>query len=293
MKTLVIGGLGFIGSNLCQRLIKKGHEVICIDNLSTGSKENVLEFMYDPKFHLNFHDIAEPFSTANVDVVIHCAIPNQRDPLHFMKTCTYGAFNAAGMTRRNKARLIYLSSYAYYGVFNGEQIKESSPSVNINNMICSGIQSSEYILRNYDLDIRVLRIFDTYGKKMPMNSRLYGIIQKMKKDIDVQVNHKDDLVSICNIEDTLDAICCSMEIESFEGPLNIGNNVYISMERIFNILKGLLGSKSKLVNLYDESTFENCIPDIEKAKEVLKWEPKVFLEDGLAELIKFLEEKGL
>lgn len=293
MKVLVIGGLGFIGSNLCKRLLKKNHDVICIDNLGTGKKENVMDFMFDPRFHLDFHDIVEPFSPANVDVIIHCAIASQKDLLHFMKTCTYGIFNAAGMARRNKARLIYLSSYAYYGTYNGSQINEDASSINIGNAICSGIQAAEYILRNYNLDIRILRVFDAYGKKMPNDCLLYNIIRKVRKGHDVEVNNTNDLVSLCHVKDILDAICCTMEIDKFKGPLNIGADSYTTVENIFNVVKKICDSKSKLINKSDRSIFMNPVPNTNKAKDVLKWNQKIDFEWGIKDIIEYMDSREL
>lgn len=280
MKILVTGGAGFLGSNICLRLLNKNHEVICLDNLSTGYKSNIMEFMYNPKFHFILHDITEPFHAANVDLVIHCAIPDLKDRLHFLKTCSYGSYTVAGIARRNKARLIVLGSYKYYDTYSAST--ESDEYV--------GYRMMENIFKNYNtLDIRILRMFPAYGPKMQPDSKLGKFFIDAVNEIGIKCPFtKDSIFSHLFIKDLVDAVCCAMEIDDFEGPLDVSVENFTDYGDIADELKKLC--EKDLEISFDEATCTFKGRDISKLKKVLKWRQKVDYIEGIKHTYKFFKE---
>jgi len=288
LRALVTGGLGFIGSNLCKRLLRKGYEVICVDNLSTGNKANIMEFMFDPNFHLILHDITSSFPTANVDLVIHCATPDLKDPIHYLKTCSYGAFNVAGVVRRNKARLIYLSGANFYGKQNQEINELDFYRVNFDNAEAVGLQMTESILNSYKgLDIRILRIFDSYGPKMPKNNLIRYFIDQTKKGEKILVGNLTDQYACCYIDDILDGICCAMEMDEFQGPINLGSSSYYTVAEIVRAIEKVTEMSVQVVCNRNEDKTLNSITSIKKAQGRLRWSEKVDLDEGLKKTIEY------
>lgn len=293
LKIVVTGGSGFIGSNVCLRLLNKGHEVICLDNLSTGCKHNMMEFLFNPLFHFIVHDITTPFSISGIDLVIHCATPDLRDPLHFLKTCSYGAFTAAGMARRNEAKLICLSSCKVYGD------KSSNMTEDMNNIInpdtlSSGINMLESILRNYSsLDIKILRLYDVYGPKMNKTSFIYENLRKINRGEDITFDfHPSSKICSCYIDDVVDAICCSMEMRDTEDILNIGSASDITVDDFFNLAVISSESKSEIkFNWKDEKdiTLIGDYADNRKAIESLRWKQKISYKIGIKKVLDFIK----
>jgi len=296
LKILVTGGSGFLGSNICIRLLNKGHEVICLDNLSSGHKQNVMEFMFNPKFSFILHDITEPFTSAYVDAVVHCAVPDMRDSLHFLKTCSYGAFNVAGIARRNNARLIYISSFEWYGHARGGDtpIEEGSVGLHQGYDVTAGFQFAESIFNNYKkLDIRILRLFDFYGPKMSENVFIGNLIKNIIDNKNILLDeNRSQLIRSCYIDDILDAISCAVEIKDFEkGPINIGASQTISLEDFIFKAKQFSCSKSEVQYSLDEKPFIiGHNPSTEKAERILKWKEKITYDQGIAKTIKFFRE---
>lgn len=293
MKFLVIGGAGFIGSNLCQRLLLKGHEVICLDNLSTGFKQNIVSFVYNPSFNFVLHDITEPYAAANVDCIIHCANPVLSDSLHFLKTCSQGAFNVAGIARRNNARVIYLSNSEIYGNIYDLKLPEEGNSVINNNTVASGYLMAEAIFNNYkNLDVRILRLFDVYGPRMPEKH----IFRKVINDFVLKKNSEENyslesVIYSCYIDDVIDGIFLALESKNFYGPMNIGNSEGISLKKLL----------TQIGNSYDltipeenndelVSYFFKC-PNTHKIESLLKWSIKKDYFSGMDETISFFTEK--
>ena len=249
LKVLVTGGAGFIGSNVCLRLLNKGYEVICIDNLSTGSKSNMTEFLFNPLFHFIVHDITSPISISGIDVIIHCALPDMRDPLHFLKTCAYGTFTVAGIARRNNARLVCLSSSDIYGD-SCLPLEETNCLILNPSSMTFGVNFMETVLNNYSsLDVRILRMFDVYGPKMNKESYLYSFLEDLvnNKNIESPVS-PFQIINACYIGDVVDAICSTMERASFKRnfPMNVGPIENITLENFLNTAKDMIGSKSEI-----------------------------------------------
>jgi len=294
IKVLVTGGAGFIGSNVCQRLVNKGHEVICLDNLSTGYKKNMLEFMYNPLFHFIIHDITEPFPAANVDAVIHCATPDLKDPLHFLKTCSYGVFNVAGMARRNNAKLICISGDSIYGTNLACGSKEEEVAiVSPTDTLCVGHQAMESILSNYKtLDVRILRLFNTYGPKMPRNHIIHLLINDIlsKKNLSIPFNPKT-VLNFCFISDILDGISCTFDLDKFSSPINLASENQIYLDEFISLVLEESESDCKVSYISDHKPSEFFKqPNIEKAKKVLHWSQKTNYKTGIKQYIDYLSK---
>lgn len=295
LKVVVTGGSGFIGSHVCLRLLNKGHEVICLDNLSTGCKKNMLEFLFNPLFHFVVHDITSPFSISGIDVVIHCATPDLRDPLHFLKTCSYGAFTAAGIARRNNAKLICLSSSDVCednpGYFSGLHLSPDSHST-----LITGLRTMEEILLNYSsLDIKILRLYDVYGPKMKDSSVIYEVIHNIVSNKNYSKAEipfsKNDLIYSCYVDDVINAICCSMEMDFDEKILNVGSSEPIS---IFDLVKyarissEFIGVTSFLENTEKTLTY-GAQSDTRHTLDVLHWKQKIPYSFGISKLVDYIK----
>ena len=296
MKVLVTGGAGFIGSNVCQRFVNKGHEVICLDNLSTGYKNNMLEFMYNPLFHFIIHDITEPFPAANVDAVIHCATPDLKDPLHFLKTCSYGIFNVAGMARRNNAKLICISGDSIYGSnlacgSTEDEVGILSPA----DTLCVGHQAMESILNNYKtLDVRIVRLFNTYGPKMSRKHILHVLIKDIisKKTLNIPFNPKT-VLNFCFIADILDGISCTFDLakDKFNSPINLASENQIYLDEFVSLVKEETESVCNVSYISEHRPSEFFKqPNIEKAKKVLHWSQKVDYKKGIKAYIEYIRQ---
>lgn len=285
MKILVTGGAGFIGSHICFKLLKKGHEVICLDNLSTGSKRNTMEFMYNPLFHLIIHDITEPFPAANVDLIVHCAIPDRRDPLHFLKTCSYGTFNVAGMARRNNSKLICLASSEIYST--RQNAMEERLGIDDLEDDTSGYQMMESILKNYKyLDVRILRVFDTYGPKMSSNHFFHGLFRDITSGKDVYLPYSSSSdIALCFVSDVVDGFSQAVNMKKLNGPLNIGADKLIKLGELVDTIKEKSGSKS-VVTYESKSYLLRGYPYLSKIQEEMNWSPKVDYEAGIEKTVK-------
>jgi len=294
MKFLVTGVAGFMGSNICLRILNKGHEVIGLDNLSTGSKSNMLEFMYNPLFHFIIHDMTESFPAANVDFIIHCAFPDLKDPLHYLKTCSYGTFNVAGMARRNNAKLICITGDRIYGSNLASNVSEDVPYIiNPTDAIGTGMQIMESILNNYKtLDIRILRVFNSYGPKMEKKSFIGSLMKSImtKKKIDIPFNPKTP-INFCFVDDIIDGVSCAMDLDKFGSPINLGSENNILLGDFVNLV--IKESKSKCKVSYAPSLGAEdlgIIPNVDKAKKLLHWKQKIDYPKGIKIYIEYLKQ---
>ncbi|MDO9268641.1 MAG: SDR family oxidoreductase [Methylobacter sp.] len=303
-RILVTGGAGFLGSHLCDRLIKEGHDVLCVDNFFTGSKTNIAHLIGNPYFELMRHDVTFPLYV-EVDQIYNLACPAspvhyQFDPVQTTKTSVHGAINMLGLAKRVKARILQASTSEVYG----DPAVHPQPEnywghVNpIGPRSCydEGKRCAETLFFDYhaqhNLDIKVVRIFNTYGPRMhPNDGRVVSnfIVQALKGEDITIYGDGSQTRSFCYVDDLLEGFVRMMNTEAgFTGPVNLGNPNEFSMLELAENVLGLVGGKSKLAyhSLPTDDPRQRQ-PNIELAKEKLGWTPEVQLEDGLKETIAY------
>ena len=303
MKILVTGGAGFLGSHLCDRLISDGHDVTCLDNFFTGSKQNVIHLLDNPNFELMRHDVVDPFK-AEVDQIYNLACPAspvhyQHNPIKTVKTSVMGAINALGLAKRVGARILQASTSEVYGDPEVHpQPEDYRGNVNpIGPRACydEGKRCAETLFFDYhrqnNVDIRVIRIFNTYGPRMmPDDGRVVSnfIIQALRgEDITVYGDGKQTR-SFCYVDDLIEAMIRMMNQEETVGPVNTGNpNEFTILELAEKVIE-ITGSKSKIIfkDLPVDDPMQRK-PDNTLAREKLDWEPQIQLEQGLEKTIAF------
>jgi UDP-glucuronate decarboxylase len=307
-QVLVTGGAGFLGSHLCERLLKDGHDVICADNFFTGSRKNVAHLIDNPYFECLRHDVTFPLYV-EVDRIYNLACPAspihyQRDPVQTTKTSVHGAINMLGLAKRVKARILQASTSEVYGDPEVHPQVESywgkvNP-VGIRSCYDEGKRCAETLFfdywRQHALEIKVVRIFNTYGPRMhPNDGRVVSnfIVQALQgKDITIYGTGQQTR-SFCYVDDLIEAFVRMMETPAdFTGPVNIGNPVEFTMLELAEQVLSLTGSKSKLVFVpLPSDDPRQRQPDISLAKEKLGgWTPKVALADGLKETIAYFRK---
>lgn len=308
-KILISGGAGFIGSHLCRRLLNDGHEVLCVDNLFTGNKSNILEFFDNPRFEFMRHDVTFPLYV-EVDEIYNLACPAspihyQFDPVQTTKTSVHGAINMLGLAKRTKAKILQASTSEVYGDPEIHPQPESywgrvNP-VGIRSCYDEGKRCAETLFfdyyRQHNLRIRVIRIFNTYGPNMHQNDgRVVSnfIVQALKNE-DISIyGDGSQTRSFQYVDDLIEGMVRMMNNEeNFIGPINIGNpNEFTIKELAEKVLALMPESTSKIV--YKELPQDDPKqrqPDISLAKEKLGgWEPKIQLEEGLRKTIEFFRE---
>ncbi|TGK11706.1 SDR family oxidoreductase [Leptospira fletcheri] len=304
-RVLVTGGAGFIGSHLCERLIGMGHEVICLDNFHTGRKANVERLLDHPRFELIRHDITEPIRL-EVDKIYNFACP--ASPIHYqsnaiktIKTNVLGMLNMLGMAKRVKARILQASTSEIYGNPLEHPQKESywgnvNP-IGIRSCYDEGKRVAETLCfdyhRNHKVDIRVIRIFNTYGPRMlPDDGRVVSnfVVQALAgKDITI---YGDGLQtrSFCYVDDLVEGIIRLMETPDFIGPVNLGNDGEFTVKELAELVIQETGSPSKIV--YRPLPQDDPVrrkPDLTLARQKLGYEPKVALKDGIRKTIEYFK----
>ncbi|HRY82196.1 MAG TPA: SDR family oxidoreductase [Candidatus Moranbacteria bacterium] len=308
MKILVTGGAGFIGSHLCKRLLDDGHDVLCLDNFFTGTKDNILGLMDNKKFELLRHDVTFPLYV-EVDQIYNLACPAspihyQFDPVQTTKTSVHGAINMLGLAKRTKARILQASTSEIYGDPEiHPQVESYWGRVNpigIRSCYDEGKRCAETLFFDYyrqnKVDIRVIRIFNTYGPNMhPDDGRVVSnfIVQALKnKDITIYGDGSQTR-SFQYIDDLIDGMTKMMNNkENFIGPVNIGNpDEFTIKELAEKILEMIPESISKIVykDLPQDDPRQRQ-PDIKLAKEKLNWKPQTDLTEGLLKTIKYFRE---
>lgn len=307
-RILVTGGAGFIGSHLCERLVKEGHDVICLDNYYSGSKENVWHLIGQPNFELVRHDVVNPYF-AEVDEIFNLACPAspiyyQRDPIQTTKTSMFGAFNMLGMARRTKAKILQTSTSEVYGDPGVHPQPETYwGNVNpIGERSCydEGKRVAETLFFDYNrlhgVRAKVIRIFNTYGPRMNANDgRVVSnfVVQALRGEDITIYGDGQQTRSFQYVTDLIEGMLRMMETpDNVVGPVNIGNPGEFTMLELAEKVLLKVGGKSKLVFRplpSDDPKMRR--PDITKAKELLKWEPKVSLDDGLDEIIAYFRAK--
>ncbi|MFA6524961.1 MAG: UDP-glucuronic acid decarboxylase family protein [Patescibacteria group bacterium] len=306
-KILVTGGAGFIGSHLCEYLLDKGDEVICIDNFFTGQKKNIQPLLSNKNFELIRHDITFPIFL-EVDQIYNLACPAspihyQKNPVKTIKLSTVGMVNMLGMARRCNARILQASTSEVYGDPKEHPQKEEYwGNVNpIGPRSCydEGKRVSESLMYAYKLqnkaDIRIVRIFNTYGPKMAFNDgRVVSnfILQALRGE-DITIYGKGDQTrSFCFVSDMVKGIVTMMNTENFDGPVNLGNPVENTILELAEKIIKLTGSKSKIVfkDLPQDDPVRRK-PDISLAKRRLKWNPEIGIDEGLNTTIDWFKKE--
>ncbi len=303
MRALVTGGAGFIGSHLCERLLKDGHEVICLDNFFTGNKRNIAHLLDDRRFELIRHDVTEPI-LLEVDRIFNLACPAspihyQYNPVKTTKTSVMGAINMLGLAKRVRARILQASTSEVYGDPQVHPQPESYwgnvNTIGIRSCYDEGKRVAETLMMDYHrqnkVDIRIIRIFNTYGPNMAENDgRVVSnfILQALKGE-DITVYGKGEQTrSFCFVSDLIEGILKMMECPGFIGPVNLGNPNETTIVDFAKKIIALTGSSSRIIyNPLPADDPKQRQPDITLAKEKLGWEPKVQVDEGLKKTIEY------
>ncbi|WP_136525660.1 UDP-glucuronic acid decarboxylase family protein [Geomonas ferrireducens] len=303
MRVLVTGGAGFIGSHLCERLLKEGHEVICLDNFFTGSKRNISHLLDHNDFELVRHDVTEPI-LLEVDRIYNLACPAspihyQYNPVKTIKTSVMGAINMLGIAKRVRARILQASTSEVYG---DPQVHPQTEAYwgNVNTL---GIRScydegkrvAETLMMDYHrqnhVDIRIIRIFNTYGPKMAENDgRVVSnfILQALRGEDITVYGEGAQTRSFCFVSDLVEGMIRMMETPGFTGPVNLGNPAETTILEFAKKIIALTGSSSRIVyRPLPADDPKQRQPDISLAKQMLGWEPTVCVDDGLKQTIDY------
>jgi UDP-glucuronate decarboxylase len=306
-KVMVTGGAGFLGSHLCERLVARGEDVLCVDNFFTGSKRNVEHLFRHARFELMRHDVTFPLYV-EVDRIFNLACPAspvhyQFDPVQTTKTSVHGAINMLGLAKRVKARILQASTSEVYGDPEVHpQVESYWGRVNcVGPRSCydEGKRCAETLFfdyqRQHNLDIKVIRIFNTYGPRMhPNDGRVVSnfIVQAIRGENVTIYGNGSQTRSFCYVDDLIEGMLRMMDSDrDFHGPVNLGNPGEFTMLELAEHVLRLTGSKSRLVHepLPPDDPRQRK-PDIALARDRLGWGPTVALEDGLKETIAYFKK---
>ena len=309
-RVLVTGGAGFIGSHLCERLLAEGHDVLCLDNYFTGSKDNVAHLLKDPHFELMRHDVTFPLYI-ETDEIYNLACPAspihyQLDPVQTTKTSVHGAINMLGLSKRTRARIFQASTSEVYG---DPQVHPQPESYwghcnPIGPRACydEGKRCAETLFfdyrRQHNVSIKVARIFNTYGPHMhPDDGRVVSnfIVQALQNEPVTIYGDGLQTRSFCYVVDLIEAFVRIMKTgDVFIGPIYIGNPNEFTIRELADTIITLIGSKSKIIlePLPDDDPVQRR-PDITIARDILDWEPRIQLQEGLEKTIKYFEGRLL
>jgi len=313
-RVLVTGGAGFLGSHLCERLLERGHDVLCVDNFYTGSKGNIVHLLNNPFFELHRHDITFPLFV-EVDQIYNMACPAspvhyQNDPVQTTKVCVHGSINMLGLAKRLKARILQASTSEVYGDPTVHpQTEDYRGNVNpIGPRSCydEGKRCAETLFfdyrRQHKLSIKVARIFNTYGPRMhPNDGRVVSnfIVQALLNKPLTVFGDGSQTRSFCYVDDMVEGLIRLMESpEDVTGPINLGNPDEFTIMELAELVLELTGSRSQI--RYEPLPKDDPVrrrPDITRARQILGWAPTVPLREGLQKTIdyfdNFLRERGL
>ena len=305
-RILVTGGAGFLGSHLCDSLLAQGHEVLCVDNYFTGSKENVEHILDDKKFELIRHDITFPLYV-EVDEIYNLACPAspihyQHDPVQTTKTSVIGSINMLGLAKRTGAKIFQASTSEVYGdPIVHPQIEEYWGNVNtIGPRSCydEGKRCAESLFfdyhRQHGVPIKIVRIFNTYGPRMhPNDGRVVSnfIVQALRGEDITIYGDGSQTRSFCFVSDLIDGFLKMMNSDdSIIGPINLGNPGEFTIKQLAEIILEKIGTKSKLIyRPLPENDPTQRKPNIEKAQQLLNWNPTVSLNFGLNSTIAYFD----
>ncbi|GAB3368817.1 SDR family oxidoreductase [Lysobacter rhizosphaerae] len=306
LKTLVTGGAGFLGSHLCERLLRDGHDVLCVDNFYTGGKQNIAHLLGNPYFELMRHDVTFPLYV-EVDRIYNLACPAspihyQFDPVQTTKTSVHGAINMLGLAKRLKARILQASTSEVYG---DPEIHPQTEDywgrvnpVGIRACYDEGKRCAETLFfdyyRQHNLDIKVVRIFNTYGPRMhPNDGRVVSnfIVQALRGEDITIYGDGQQTRSFCYVDDMIEGFVRMMDTErGFTGPINVGNPCEFTMLQLAEEVLKQVGGRSKLAfKALPADDPKQRQPNIAMARDKLGWEPTVQLEDGLRETIAYFK----
>lgn len=306
-RIMVTGGAGFLGSHLCETLLEAGHDVLCVDNFYTGTKENIRHMLSDPSFEVLRHDITFALYV-EVDEIYNLACPAspihyQFDPVQTTKTCVHGAINMLGLAKRVKAKILQASTSEVYGDPKVHpQTEDYWGHVNpIGFRSCydEGKRCAETLFfdyyRQHRLRIKVARIFNTYGPRMhPSDGRVVSnfIMQALKHEPITIYGDGEQSRSFCYVDDLIDGLVRLMETgDQFTGPINLGNPNEFTIRQLADRVIALTGSRSKIERreLPSDDPLQRQ-PDISLAKTVLHWQPSIQLEEGLERTIDYFRK---
>lgn len=307
-RILVTGGAGFLGSHLIDLLLEKGHEIICVDNLFTGTKRNIEHLHNHPRFEFMRHDVTFPLYV-EVDEIYNLACPAspihyQHDPVQTTKTSVHGAINMLGLAKRLRCKIFQASTSEVYGDPSVHpQPEEYWGNVNpIGPRSCydEGKRCAETLFfdywRQHDLDIKVVRIFNTYGPRMHhADGRVVSnfIVQALRGEPITIFGDGQQTRSFCYVDDLVEGFLRMMETEqSFIGPLNLGNPGEFTMLELAEKVVQTTGSSSEIIfRKLPEDDPKQRQPDITKARETLEWEPTIALDEGLIRTVEYFRTR--
>lgn len=306
-RVLVTGGAGFLGSHLCERLLKEEHHVVCLDNLFTGQKENIAHLLSNPNFEFVNHDVTMPIRT-NVDEIYNLACPAspkyyQLDPVQTVKTNVHGAINMLELAKQTNAKILQASTSEVYGDPEIHPQKEDywgrvNP-IGIRSCYDEGKRCAETLFsdyhRQFKIRIKIMRIFNTYGPRMQLDDgRVVSnfIVQALNNEPITIFGDGKQTRSFCYVDDLIEALVRGMNTDDdFTGPMNIGNPNEFTILGLAQTVLRLTHSKSQIVlKPLPSDDPKQRQPDITLAKELIHWEPTIQLEAGLMKTIGYFRE---
>lgn len=306
-RILVTGGAGFIGSNLCDELIRQGHDVLCVDNLFSGSRDNIRHLLGHPYFEFIRHDMIHPFF-AEVDMIYHLACPAsplhyQHNPIKTIKTNVMGTIHMLGLAKRVRARILLASTSEVYGNPTLHPQREdywgNVNPIGLRSCYDEGKRVAETLMMDYHrqngVDIRIVRIFNTYGPRMAINDgRVISnfIVQALKGEDLTVYGDGSQTRSFCYVSDMVEGIIKMAETEGLTGPVNLGNPKDSTILEIAQKILLIAGSRSPIVfrPLPSDDPARRC-PDVTLAREKLAWNPRVSLDEGLQKTVEYFRRK--
>ena len=303
MRIVVTGGAGFIGSHLCERLLRDGHEVICLDNFFTGSKGNITGLLANPAFELIRHDITQPI-LLEADRIYNLACPAspihyQFNPVKTIKTSVLGTIHMLGLAKRVRARILQASTSEVYGDPEihpqTEQYWGNVNPIGVRSCYDEGKRVAETLMMDYhrqnEVDVRIIRIFNTYGPRMAVNDgRVVSnfIVQALKGEDITVYGDGGQTRSFCYVDDLVEGMVRMMGTDGFIGPVNLGNPAETTILEFARRIIALTGSRSQIVfRPLPADDPKQRQPDISLARERLGWEPQVDVETGLKRTIDY------
>jgi len=306
-RVMVTGGAGFLGSHLCERLLKEGNDVLCVDNFYSGTKDNIVHLLGNPHFELMRHDVTFPLYI-EIDEIYNLACPAspvhyQWDPVQTTKTSVLGAINMLGLAKRTKAKILQASTSEVYGDPEVHPQKEDywghvNP-IGIRSCYDEGKRCAETLFfdyyRQHDLDIKVVRIFNTYGPRMhPNDGRVVSnfIVQALRGEDITIYGDGSQTRSFCYVDDLIEGFLRMMaSAHEVTGPINIGNPKEFTIRQLAETILKMVGGQSRLIlKPLPQDDPKQRQPDITVARNTLAWEPQVELEEGLQKTIAYFRE---